>query len=843
MRIFLFNFVMISFLTWNCRGIGSKPTQRHVYNTCRMNKVKLLAILEPKVAFDENFFTRRLGFHKAVSNCSNFIWLFADFDLDFEVVWDHEQFIHVVIRSNLFRKPIWCTFVYDSCSRSERRNLWDCIFQIASVNAQEPWLIGGDFNIIMSAQEKRGGAQPKFKAMEDFADMVLECGLIDAGFEGATHTWSNRITWERLDRFLYSEAWLDTFTTTRVIHLSRTWSDHAPLLIYMESNLVKPPSSFRLKQHLKWWNKNVFGDLFDNIKKAQEQVLISESLYDAAPSDANLTDLNRANADLTKLLAMEEDFWRQKATYVLIAVQDFFCCTPMPKNFKATSIALIPKVLNPSVWTDYRPISLCNVSNKICSKIMNDRLSRILPRIIAPSQSGFVGGRLISDNILLAQELIHTLDEKRRYENVVYKLDMAKAYDRVQWQFLYNVLRKMGFNEKWIQLVKNCIEQCWFSVLVNGDKAGFFSSSRGLRQGDPISPLLFIILAEYLARGLDQLFHRNQALRYNSKGGSDVNHLSFADDIIIFSNASRRSIRKTVDFLDSYQRISGQLINIGKSSFIVGNKCSSLIKQRIQNITGFVSQSLPLTYLGTPLHKGNKKCILYDDLITRMRAKLLGWKQSMLSHGGRLALIKSTLCSMPLHLIQVLNPPKAILHCIEQIMAKFFWSTTDQHKKLHWSKWKTICQPVEEGGLGIWRMSDVVTAFTFKLWWRFWSENSLWAKFLKAKYCKGTPPSCPKASIHNSPNWRRMCKVHSNVQEHIFWILGNGMVSFWFDNWIGEQTLSQITNSPNVGFESVNYYWRDGTWDKQKLDRVVPPNISEMICNIPILQAADDIIK
>ncbi|KAL0393382.1 UNVERIFIED_CONTAM: Retrovirus-related Pol polyprotein from type-1 retrotransposable element R2 [Sesamum radiatum] len=383
---------------------------------------------------------------------------------------------------------------------------------------------------------------------------------------------------------------------------------------------------YRLKQHLKWWNKNVFVDLFDNIKKAQEQVLISESLYNAAPCDANLIDLNRANADLTKILPMEEDFWRQKATYsaagpdgfsalfyqvcwdiiaqdVLIAVQDFFCCTPMPKNFKATSIALIPKVLNPSVWTDYRPISLCNVSNKICSKIMNDRLSRILPRIIAPSQSGFVGGRLISDNILLAQELIHTLDEKRRYENVVYKLDMAKAYDRVQWQFLYNVLRKMGFNEKWIQLVKNCIEQCWFSVLVNGDKAGFFSSSRGVRQDDPISPSLFIILA--------------------------------------------------------------------------------------------------------------------DDLITRMRAKLLGWKQSMLSHGGRLALIKSTLCSMPLHLIQVLNPPKPILHCIEQIIAKFFWGTTDQHKKIHWTKWKKICQPVKEGGLGIRRMPDVVTAFTFKLWWRF----------------------------------------------------------------------------------------------------------------------------
>ncbi|KAL0301641.1 UNVERIFIED_CONTAM: LINE-1 retrotransposable element O protein [Sesamum radiatum] len=240
--------------------------------------------------------------------------------------------------------------------------------------------------------------------------------------------------------------------------------------------------------------------------------------------------------------------WDIIAQDVTAAVQDLFCCTPLPKSFKATSIALIPKVPNPCSWTDFRPISLCNVSNKICSKIMNNRLSMILPGIIAP-QSGFVGGRLISDNILLAQELIHSIGDKKRYDNVVFKLDMAKAYDRVQWRFLYQVMRKMGFNEKWIQLITNCIEHCWFSVLINGDKAGFFQSSQGLRQGDPISPSLFIIVAEFLARDLDRLFQQNPALEYCNKGGMDINHLSYADDIIIFSNASRRSIRKLVDFL------------------------------------------------------------------------------------------------------------------------------------------------------------------------------------------------------------------------------------------------------------------------------------------------------
>ncbi|KAK4382463.1 hypothetical protein Sango_2869000, partial [Sesamum angolense] len=167
------------------------------------------------------------------------------------------------------------------------------------------------------------------------------------------------------------------------------------------------------------------------------------------------------------------------------AVQDFYFGTPLPKSFEVTSVALIPKVTNLSTRANFRPISLCNVSNKICSKIMNERIAKILPDISTQSQSGFVGGRLISDNILLAHEVIQTLEAKRRYDNVVYKLDMLKAYDRVQWQILYDVMRKMGFNEKWIQLVRNCIKQCWFNILLNGDKAGSFQSSRGLRQGGP----------------------------------------------------------------------------------------------------------------------------------------------------------------------------------------------------------------------------------------------------------------------------------------------------------------------------------------------------------------------
>jgi hypothetical protein len=200
---------------------------------------------------------------------------------------------------------------------------------------------------------------------------------------------------------------------------------------------------------------------------------------------------------------------------------------------------------------------------KIASKVLANRLKRVLPDIISNEQSAFVPGRLITDNVLVAYECIHTIrKQKANTPFFALKIDMMKAYDRVEWRYLKGVMCKLGSFDEWVSTVMRCVTNVRYAIRINGELSEAFIPTRGLRQGDPISPYLFLLCAEGLFSLMKQKEHRG-ALRglKNGRTGPTISHLLFADDSIFFTRGNVKNLQALNDVLHIYSDGSGQRIN------------------------------------------------------------------------------------------------------------------------------------------------------------------------------------------------------------------------------------------------------------------------------------------
>ena len=284
-------------------------------------------------------------------------------------------------------------------------------------------------------------------------------------------------------------------------------------------------------------------------------------------------------------------------------VNNFLTSGNFEDKLNMTNICLIPKTARPNRMTELRPISLCNVGYKIISKVLCQRLRGLLPKLISETQSAFVSGRLISDNILIAQEMFHGLRTNNACKDkfLAIKTDMSKAYDRVEWLFVKRVLLKMGFSNDWVALMMHCISSVNYKVLLNGQSKGHIVPERGLRQGDPLSPYLFILCTEALIANIKKE-EREKCLTglKIARGSPHISHLLFADDSLFFCKATKEECGVILKLLRDYEAVSGQQINFQKSSVEFGHKVPDNIRSDIHNILGINNFGGMSNYLGVP---------------------------------------------------------------------------------------------------------------------------------------------------------------------------------------------------------------------------------------------------
>lgn len=226
-----------------------------------------------------------------------------------------------------------------------------------------------------------------------------------------------------------------------------------------------------------------------------------------------------------------------------MAIKSFFEKGFLPKGVNTTILALIPKTTGAKTMKDYRPISLCNVLYKVISKIIANRLKKLLPHFISLNQSAFVQDRLLIENLLLATELVKDYHKDSISERCAIKIDISKVFDSVEWTFLFNTLTAMGLPPNFIHWVSLCVTTPSFSVQVNGELAGFFRSERGLRQGCALSPYLFVISMHVLSKLLDKSAAEHKIGYHPKCKNLSLTHLSFADDILVFSDGNSHQYR------------------------------------------------------------------------------------------------------------------------------------------------------------------------------------------------------------------------------------------------------------------------------------------------------------
>jgi hypothetical protein len=452
-------------------------------------------------------------------------------------------------------------------------------------------------------------------------------------------------------------------------------------------------------------------------------------------------------------------------------------------------IILLPKVKNAERIQQYRPICLLNVCFKIFTKVATIRLNSVADHVVRPTQTAFMQGRYILDGVVTLHETIHELHRKK-LNGVILKIDFEKAYDKVKWSFLQQTLRLKGFSEEWRALIHKFVFGGSVAIKVNEDVGRYFQTKKGLRQGDPLSPMLFNIVADMLAIIIERAKAAGQidgVVPHLVDGGLSI--LQYADDTIIFMEHDIEKARNLKLILTAFEQLSGLKINFHKSELFCFGEAQD-DASLYADIFGCELGSFPISYLGIPIHFRRLTLSEWKFVEDRIQKRLSSWKGKLLSLGGRLVLINSVLTNMVLYMLSFFQLPKGILHKLDYFRSRFFWQGDNEKKKYRLAKWNVVCRPKDQGGLGIHDLEVKNTALLSKWLARLLTEDGVWQTLLRRKYVGSKAISQVVWNPGDSHFWAGLMTVKKHFFPHgSFSIKDGSEIRFWEDIWLGTTPL------------------------------------------------------
>ncbi|XP_019175665.1 PREDICTED: uncharacterized protein LOC109170987 [Ipomoea nil] len=687
----------MSSICWNFRGLGDPQTVREVLALEMKVKPMFIFLMETKVRRDPaerlrmklNFdglfyvdvgglggglalFWREMGVASLISYSKNHID------------------VHVPLPGS---DPWKLTCFYGFPERSRRQQSWDLLRSLQS-KSDLPWQVADDFNDIATPNEKRGQHPQPTSLISGFNYMLEDCGFIDLDVitydHSAIHIEIKGPSIARQRRkFMFENAWLKE-TGCKDIVLG-AWNASVGDIVPSRLNICGASlkswgGSFTkrtekeiahlqsrlndLREKCDANSLNLFRDVYGRLHELYDQlnifwrqraktywlmkgdtkgVCMDNMLRDFVPK-ISVADNNNllwpfiVGDVKDALFSMDPDkspgpdgfspaffqyFWSEIGDDVARFIIDCTKGSQFPEGMNDAIITLILKRTVPTTMGELRPIALCNVIYKILSKMLANRLKEILEKIISPSQSVFLSGSLITDNVFVASEVIHYLNRKRGGRDgwCALKLDIAKAY----------------------------------RVSVNGELSDFIVPSCGLRQGDPLSPYLFILCAEGLSHLLSSAMQRGVISPYIVvRRAPRISHLFFVDNSLLCFKATVAETNAIKSCLTCYERISCQVVNYGKSCIIYSKNTETVRRNDVVVVSNVEQAGNIWKYLGLPIGIRRNKREVFSIIETKLNQHLGGWRKKILSRAGKEVLLKSVAQALPTYTMSIYFLPGEI---------------------------------------------------------------------------------------------------------------------------------------------------------------------------------------